>query len=289
MLSTKQQLRVFDDPPAGSRLVVVATNVAETSLTIPNIKYVIDCGKSRERQYDSATGVSSFEVDWTSKASAEQRAGRAGRSGPGHCYRLYSSAVFDHYFEKFSKPEIQRMPIEGVFLQMKTMNIDNVINFPFPTSPERDQLKAAERLLCQLGALDATTKKLTDLGRILASFPVSPRLGKMLMVGNELGCLEHTIALVAALSVGDPFIRDVVHDETGEPEVEEEEECGNEYQEKEKRRRQVQSFANIQKVYPRAGRPLVLIMLTDVQRRHGQRSSQIDPGHFRIRHHCQSG
>jgi ATP-dependent RNA helicase DHX37/DHR1 len=113
LLPTKEQLRVFDQPPDGTRLCVLATNVAETSLTIPGIRYVVDCGRSKERHYDKTTGVQSFRIQWISKASAEQRAGRAGRTGPGHCYRLYSSAVYETEFEKHAKPELLRMPIEG--------------------------------------------------------------------------------------------------------------------------------------------------------------------------------
>ena len=105
-LPTNQQLRVFDPPPDGSRLIVLATNVAETSLTIPGIRYVFDCGRAKEKKYDPVTGVQSFEVGWISKASANQRSGRAGRTGPGHCYRLYSSAVFERDFEEYAAPEI---------------------------------------------------------------------------------------------------------------------------------------------------------------------------------------
>lgn len=113
LLPTKEQLKVFDDPPEGTRLCVLATNVAETSLTIPGIRYVVDCGRSKERNYDRVTGVQSFNIQWVSKASASQRAGRAGRTGPGHCYRLYSSAVYEADFEEFAEPELLRMPIEG--------------------------------------------------------------------------------------------------------------------------------------------------------------------------------
>lgn len=223
LLSNEQQLRVFDPPPEGTRLVVVATNVAETSVTIPNIRYVVDSGRAKERQYDASTGVQSFQVTWISKASASQRAGRAGRTGPGHCYRLYSSAVFENHFEAFSQPEILRMPIEGVVLQMKSMNIDTVINFPFPTPPDRTGLKVAEKLLTHLGALEQSTAtqlvngvekrgaiggKITDLGKIMASFPVTPRFAKMLVIGQQHGCLPYVIAIVAALSVGDPFLRE---------------------------------------------------------------------------------
>lgn len=145
--------QVFRTPPPGTRLCVVATNVAETSLTIPGIKYVVDCGRVKKRFYDRVTGVSSFKVSWTSQASANQRAGRAGRTEPGHCYRsghqtciylsnfpeklshcltlvssqcrLYSSAVFGD-FSLFSEAEITRRPVEDLVLQMKDLNIDKV-------------------------------------------------------------------------------------------------------------------------------------------------------------------
>ncbi|KAI9482833.1 MAG: P-loop containing nucleoside triphosphate hydrolase protein, partial [Benjaminiella poitrasii] len=208
MLPTEAQLRVFEPPPEGTRLCVVATNVAETSVTIPGVRYVVDCGKSKERRYDVQTGVQSFEIDWTSKASAGQRAGRAGRTGPGHCYRLYSSAVFDHEFEQFSTPEIHRMPIEGVVLNMKAMHVDNVINFPFPTPPPRENLIKAEKLLGYLGAIDKSTKRITEFGQTMSLFPITPRFAKMLIIGQQHGCLPFVIAIVSALSVGDPFIQD---------------------------------------------------------------------------------
>lgn len=205
LLPTNQQLKVFDTPPLGSRMCIVATNVAETSLTIPGIRYVVDCGRSKERKFDEDTGVQSFEVDWVSKASADQRAGRAGRTGPGHCYRLFSSAIYEEYFEQFSRPEILRMPVESTVLAMKNMGIDQIVNFPFPTPPDRPALARAERLLVTLGALDKE-KKITDLGNKMAFFPVGPRYAKILIVGNQLECLPYVIAIVSALSVGDPFL-----------------------------------------------------------------------------------
>ena len=147
LLSKEAQLRVFEPPPDGSRLVVVATNIAETSLTLPGIKYVIDSGKSKERLYDPKTGLQRFCIDWTSKAAADQRAGRAGRIGPGHSFRLYSSAVFGNHFPEFSIPEILRSPLEGVILQMKAVGIKNVLNFPFPTLPDRVQLKSSHDVI----------------------------------------------------------------------------------------------------------------------------------------------
>ena len=108
LLPSHRQQKVFAPPPEGSRLCVVSTNVAETSLTIPNVRYVVDTGRVKTKFFDKVTGVSAFHVTWTSQAAANQRAGRAGRTGPGHCYRLYSSAVFNDEFEKFSLPDIAR-------------------------------------------------------------------------------------------------------------------------------------------------------------------------------------
>ena len=204
-LPTKEQLKIFETPPEGSRLIVLATNVAETSLTIPGIKYVFDCGRAKEKQYDLATGVQRFQIDWISKASANQRAGRAGRTGPGHCYRLYSSAVYEGEFAEYTDPEILRTPIEGVVLQMKSMGLHNVINFPFPTPPSRQGLAKAEKLLKNLGAL-ASNGQVTPMGHRLSTYPLSPRFSKMMHIGHQHGCMPYVIALVAALAVGDLFV-----------------------------------------------------------------------------------
>ncbi|KAJ5107727.1 ATP-dependent RNA helicase DHR1 [Penicillium angulare] len=204
-LPTKEQMKVFEAPPDGSRLIILATNVAETSLTIPGIKYVFDCGRAKEKQFDLFTGVQSFQIGWISKASANQRAGRAGRTGPGHCYRMYSSAVYEADFAEYTDPEILRTPIEGVVLQMKSMGLHNVINFPFPTPPSRQGLAKAEKLLRNLGAL-SSHGQVTQIGRRLATYPLSPRFGKMLYIGHQHGCLPYVIALVSALAVGDLFV-----------------------------------------------------------------------------------
>ena len=204
-LPTKEQLRVFEPPPDNSRLIVLATNVAETSLTIPGIRYVFDCGRAKERRYDRVTGVQSFEVGWVSKASAWQRAGRAGRTGPGHCYRLYSSAVYERDFQEHAEPEILRMPVEGVVLQLKSMDLQNVVNFPFPTPPDRESLAKAEKLLMYLGAV-SRNGKITSVGQDLSIYPLSPRFSKMLLIGHQHGCMPYTIAMIAALIVQDIFI-----------------------------------------------------------------------------------
>ncbi|KAM3867931.1 putative ATP-dependent RNA helicase DHX37 [Diretmus argenteus] len=218
LLAPEQQAKVFRPPPPGTRLCVVATNVAETSLTIPGVKYVVDCGRVKKRYYDRVTGVSSFKVSWTSQASANQRAGRAGRTEPGHCYRLYSSAVFGD-FSQFSEAEITRRPVEDLVLQMKDLNIDKVVNFPFPTSPSAEALAAAEQLLVSLGALKEPPRTgrvkemeqarlscpITPLGRAMASFPVAPRYAKMLALGKQQDCLPYAIAVVAAMTVRELF------------------------------------------------------------------------------------
>ncbi|KAK1655364.1 helicase associated domain-containing protein [Colletotrichum phormii] len=205
LLPTKEQMRVFEDPPENHRQVILATNVAETSLTIPGIRYVFDCGRSKERQYDRFSGVQTYEIGWTSKASASQRAGRAGRTGPGHCYRLYSSAVYERDLPEFTDPEILRMPVDGVVLQLKSMNLSNVVNFPFPTPPNRMGLRQAEKLLTYLSAI-APEGQITKIGSTMSIFPLSPRFARILLVGHQHDCLPYTIMMVAALSAAEVFV-----------------------------------------------------------------------------------
>ncbi|KAL2718178.1 putative ATP-dependent RNA helicase kurz [Vespula squamosa] len=214
LLPSYKQAKVFERPPENCRLCVVSTNVAETSLTIPNIKYVIDCGRCKMRMYDKVTGVSTYNICYISKAAANQRAGRSGRTAAGHCYRLYSSAVFNDQFAQFSMSEIQRKPIDDLVLQMKVMNINKVVNFPFPTAPDPLQLRIAETRLLTLGALEqfsfykegAFNAKVTPLGRSIAAFPVAPRYGKMLALSYQHNLLQYTICMVAALSVQEVLI-----------------------------------------------------------------------------------
>ena len=204
-LPTKQQLQVFEPAPEHTRLIILATNVAETSITIPGIRFVFDCGRSKEKKYDKSTGVQSFEIGWISKASATQRAGRAGRTGPGHCYRLYSSAVFERDFSEHTEPEILRMPAEGIVLQLKSMDLQHVVNFPFPTPPDRDRIYKAETFLSGLGALDRDGR-ITPLGRDLSVYPLSPRFARMLAIGHQFGCIYLTTAMVASLAIPELFI-----------------------------------------------------------------------------------
>ncbi|KAF0932563.1 hypothetical protein E2562_010443, partial [Oryza meyeriana var. granulata] len=218
MLPASQQLRVFQDIPDGERLVVVATNVAETSLTIPGIKYVVDTGKQKVKNYNHATGMASYEIQWISKASASQRSGRAGRTEPGHCYRLYSAAAYgkDELFPEFSEPEIKKIPVDGVVLMLKFMAIDKVANFPFPTPPDKESLVEAERCLNVLEALDSQGK-LTSMGKAMVQYPMSPRHSRLLLtiikiLKSQRGfyrpnfILGYAAAAASALSFMNPFL-----------------------------------------------------------------------------------
>ncbi|KAL3499521.1 hypothetical protein ACH5RR_038614 [Cinchona calisaya] len=215
MLPASAQLRVFEAVKEGQRLVVVATNVAETSLTIPGIKYVVDTGREKVKKYNSSNGMEAYEIQWISKASAAQRAGRAGRTGPGHCYRLYSSAVFSNMFPDFSSAEISKVPVDGVVLLMKSMHIGKVVNFPFPTPPEATAIVEAERCLKVLEALD-NKGRLTSLGKAMARYPMSPRHSRMLLTVIQIMrnvhdydranlVLGYAVAAAAALSLSNPF------------------------------------------------------------------------------------
>ncbi|KAF4128928.1 Oligonucleotide/oligosaccharide-binding (OB)-fold [Phytophthora infestans] len=243
LLPNDEQMKVFDTPPENHRLVVVATNVAETSLTIPGVKYVVDAGRTKERVFDLANGISSFKVQWISKASADQRAGRAGRTGPGHCYRLYSSAVYDTEFQKFSSPEILCQPIDDLVLQMKAMGIHNVSQFPFPTPPDRLAVKNALATLVNLGAVSpGDDEAITGLGRALVKFPVAARFAKMLLLAQKLDVVEYTIAIVAGLSGHSPFIHALDRREKEKNEEENEEENKSELEDMEKEWREAEEM-----------------------------------------------
>ncbi|KAJ4849110.1 hypothetical protein Tsubulata_027768 [Turnera subulata] len=224
MLPPAAQLRVFDDIKEGERLVIVATNVAETSLTIPGIKYVVDTGREKVKNYNPSNGIEEYQVQWISKASAAQRAGRAGRTGPGHCYRLYSSAAFSNVLPDFSCAEISKVPVESIVLILKSMSIEKVANFPFPTPPEATALVEAERCLKTLEALGE--KGLTPLGKAMACYPMSPRHSRMLLtviqIMSEVKNLVRTslvlgyaVAVAAALSLSNPFLMQIEGNSSG--------------------------------------------------------------------------
>ena len=223
MLSGKSQALVFKPPPPNTRLIVVSTNVAETSVTIPGITYVVDSGREKKRSNDVNTGIARYDVSWISKAAADQRAGRAGRTGPGHCYRLYSSSVYDRQFEQFAVPEMLARPIEDVVLAMKAMGIKHIANFPFPSAPDRSQIRQACKMLLNLGCIKRDEKNekdegtITDLGRALAKLPVGVRLGKVLVGSVGAGAVDVGVMLVSCLSEQSPFLG-LQADEGGEEE-----------------------------------------------------------------------
>jgi len=213
MLAGDEQAKVFGEVPEGHRLIVVSTNIAETSITIPGISYVVDTGRQKCRNFSAGTGVASYDIMWISKAAADQRAGRAGRTGPGHCYRLYSSSMYARHMDAFALPEILTRPLEDVVLAMKAMKISNLADFPFPTSPERSQIDAALKLLGNIGCVDLSMVEqkggdgeATPLGAAVAKLPLGVRYGKILLVAAEAGVLDYAIAMVAALSEANPFL-----------------------------------------------------------------------------------
>jgi len=210
VLNRIEQEKIFKNPESEEiRKVVIATNVAETSLTIPGIRYVVDTGRFKEKVYSDSTGIQKFEIKWISQAAADQRAGRAGRTGPGKCYRLFSSAVFQD-FRKFPKPEIEERPLDDLVLGMKNFGIDRIAKFPFVTSPTQDKLINAEKLLVNLNALhkpdnprDELSGKITELGSLMHSFPVSPRYARILALSDQKGLLDYSIIIIAACTVRD--------------------------------------------------------------------------------------
>jgi HrpA-like RNA helicase len=212
MMSPKLQERVFKPIPEGHRLIVIATNVAETSITIPNITYVVDCGRCKEKvvvsESNGSAGITKYEVNWISKASADQRQGRAGRTGPGHCYRLYSANFFHQHMKSFVPPEITLSPLEDVVLQMASLGINQITSFPFPTNPPRKLILNAIKFLEFLGAMisskprettsipnylsfmnqplqpkteEITIGELSEIGKLMSIFPVHPRFSKIII------------------------------------------------------------------------------------------------------------
>lgn len=200
------QRRVFQRMPRGQRKIILSTNIAETSLTIDDVVYVIDSGRVKQQTYDSISDTTCLTSTWISQACAKQRAGRAGRTRHGHCYRVYS---FDHYetFEKYTLPEILRVPLTDICLNAKIL-ADNVSIEEFLLKalqpPPVLSIRQSINLLKKIDALDAD-ENITYLGVHLADLPVDAQLGKCIIYGILLGCLEPIVTIVSALSVKDPF------------------------------------------------------------------------------------
>ena len=204
-LSATEQSRVFQ--PSKRRRVVLSTNVAETSLTVPGIRYVIDPGTARISRYSSRTKVQRLPIEKISQASANQRKGRCGRVADGICIRLYSEDDFLARPE-FSEPEILRTSLASVILQMSSLGLGDIEAFPFVDPPDRRSIADGLALLHELGAIDPTEpdpqKRLTPDGRRLAQLPVDPRYARMLLEADRQGCLDEMLVIVAALSIQDP-------------------------------------------------------------------------------------
>ncbi|CAG8532054.1 4999_t:CDS:10 [Paraglomus brasilianum] len=204
-LPAEQQLLIFESPGYNTRKVIVATNIAEASITIEGISYVIDCGFVKLRAYNPKTGMESLVVVPVSKSSAQQRAGRAGRLKPGKAYRLYTEDLF-RQLPDASIPEMQRTNLAQVVLQLKALGVDNILRFDFLTAPPAQMMIRALELLYSLKALDDNGKLTVPLGVQLAEFPVDPMLGKILLDSPRFGCCTEILIIAAMISVQNVFI-----------------------------------------------------------------------------------
>ncbi|WP_007024205.1 ATP-dependent RNA helicase HrpA [Saccharomonospora iraqiensis] len=200
-LSAAEQQRVFK--PHRGRRIVLATNVAETSLTVPGIRYVVDPGTARISRYSSRTKVQRLPIEPISQASANQRKGRCGRTSDGICIRLYTEDDFLSR-QEFTDPEILRTNLASVILQMISLGLGDIGAFPFVEPPDRRQITAGVQLLTELGAADSSGGTLTAVGKKLAQLPVDPRMGRMIVEGAANGCVREVMIIAAALSIQDP-------------------------------------------------------------------------------------
>ncbi|WP_190858462.1 ATP-dependent RNA helicase HrpA [Actinomadura sp. RB99] len=216
-LSAAEQHRVFQ--AHRGRRVVLATNVAETSLTVPGIKYVVDPGTARISRYSHRLKVQRLPIEPVSQASANQRKGRCGRVSEGVCIRLYSEEDFESRPE-FTDPEILRTNLASVILQMTALGLGDIAAFPFVEPPDRRNVKAGVDLLHELGAIDPAEKdprkRLTPLGRRLAQLPVDPRLARMVLEADRNGCVREVLVIAAALSIQDPRERPAEHQQAAD-------------------------------------------------------------------------
>lgn len=216
-LPSDMQSKIFEPTPPGARKVILATNIAETSLTIDGIKYVIDPGFCKQNSYNARTGMESLIVTPISKASSNQRAGRAGRVSAGKCFRLYTAWAYKHELEDNTVPEIQRTNLGNVVLLLKSLGINDLIHFDFMDPPPHETLVLALEQLYALGALNHRGE-LTKLGRKMAEFPVDPMLSKCILASEQYKCAKEILTICAMLSVNNAvFYRPkdkVVHADT---------------------------------------------------------------------------
>src|SRR5712691_10609605 len=199
-LSAEEQERIFK--PHGGRRIVLATNVAETSLTVPGIRYVVDTGLARVKRYSYRSKVEQLRVENISQASAKQRAGRCGRVASGVCVRLYAENEFNSR-PAFTDPEVLRSSLANVILRMKSLGLGTVEEFPFIDPPAPKAIQDGYALLAELGAVDEANE-LTEIGKQLARLPVDPRIGRMVLAAKSENALREVLVIAAALSVQDP-------------------------------------------------------------------------------------
>ncbi|XP_015900441.3 DExH-box ATP-dependent RNA helicase DExH1 isoform X2 [Ziziphus jujuba] len=205
-MPTIDQREIFDRPPPNKRKIVLATNIAESSITIDDVVYVIDCGKAKETSYDALNKLACLLPSWISKASAHQRRGRAGRVQPGVCYRLYPKLIHDGMLQ-YQLPEILRTPLQELCLHIKSLQLGSVGSFLAKAlqPPDSVAVQNAIELLKTIGALD-DMEELTPLGRHLCTLPLDPNIGKMLLMGSIFQCLNPALTIAAALAHRDPFV-----------------------------------------------------------------------------------
>ncbi|XP_066540276.1 probable ATP-dependent RNA helicase DHX34 [Hoplias malabaricus] len=208
-LSLAQQDKVFDIAPPGVRKCIISTNIAETSVTIDGVRFVVDSGKVKEMSFDPKAKMQRLQEFWISRASSEQRKGRAGRTGPGVCYRLYAESDYEA-FAPYPVPEIHRVALDSLVLQMKSMGLGDPLSFPFIDPPPASSIQTAVTYLKEQGALDVRGE-LTPIGRLLAQLPVDVVIGKMLVLGSLFNLVEPVLTVAAALSVQSPFLRSAQH------------------------------------------------------------------------------
>ncbi|XP_073139780.1 probable pre-mRNA-splicing factor ATP-dependent RNA helicase DEAH9 isoform X1 [Henckelia pumila] len=192
---------VFSPTPRGRRKVVISTNIAETSLTLEGVVYVVDCGFTKQRFYNPMTDIENLVVTPISKASARQRAGRAGRIRPGKCYRLYTEEYFMNEMSAHGIPEMQRSNLVPCVIQLKALGVDNILGFDWPSSPSPEALIRALEVLYSLGVLDDDAKLTSPAGFQVAEIPLDPMVSKMILASNDFGCSEEAITIAAVLSI----------------------------------------------------------------------------------------
>lgn len=217
-MPTDQQKQIFQPAPAGVRKCVVATNIAATSLTINGVRYIVDSGFVKQLIHNSNVGMDILDVVPISKSEAQQRAGRAGRTSPGKCYRIYNKEFWETLMPEYTVPEIQRTSLTSVILTLKCLGVHDVIRFPYLDHPEERFILTALKQLYQFDAIDRKGN-VTSLGRLMVEFPLPPGLSRALLKSATFGCEDLMLPVAAMLSVENIFIRPGLPDKQKKAEV----------------------------------------------------------------------